>query len=335
MITRIEADGFKNLSNADLRLVPLTVITGRNSTGKSSLLQSILLSQVYTKAAPYYDDYFGIYFSNYRNKYTNARQITVKIHTEEASASIEWSEENGDFDQLEVVPELERHLFYLSANRSGAENTAKIYSPDKLISGPIGAALAGTFEREKAVPVAEELIRDRNSITLASQVNWWLTYILGQNLEINSEKRTSQEVEIRYKSDGIPDILPMQLGAGVSYLAKILILCLRTKKGDVVMIENPEIHLYPLAQSRLAEFLTFIAASGRQLIIETHSNEILTKFRHQVFKGKIPPEDVTIFYKGGVTEPFLTIGIDRNGRFDTDFPETFFDATLDELLEMD
>lgn len=334
MITRIEADGFKNLSNADLRLVPLTVITGRNSTGKSSLLQSILLSQVYTKVSPYFDNYFSIHFSNYRNKYTNARQITVKIHTEEGSASVQWEEEKGKFERLEVIPELEKQLFYLSANRIGPENVAKIY-PDWLVSGPTGAALFGTFEREKAVPVADELIRDRNSTTLASQINWWLSYILDQKLEISSEKRPTNDVEVHFKSDGIPDILPMQLGAGVSYLAKILILCLRTKKGDVVMIENPEIHLYPLAQSRLAEFLVFIAASGRQLIIETHSNEILTKFRHQVFKGKIPPEDVTIFYKGDVTEPFITIGLDRNGRFDTDFPETFFDATLDELLDMD
>lgn len=334
MITRIEADGFKNLSNADLRLVPLTVITGRNSTGKSSLLQSILLSQANSKASPYYDTYLGIYFDNCRNKYTNARQITVKIHTEEVTASIQWEEDSLEIDCLKELPELEQQLFYLSANRIGPEDVAKIY-PDTLVSGPTGAALFGTFEREKAVPVAEELIRDRNSTTLASQINWWLSYILDQKLEISSEKRPTNDVEVHFKSDGIPDILPMQLGAGVSYLAKILILCLRTNKGDVVMIENPEIHLYPLAQSRLAEFLAFIAASGRQLIIETHSNEILTKFRHQVFKGKIPPEDVTIFYKGGVTETFQTIGMDRNGRFDTDFPETFFDATLDELLDMD
>lgn len=128
------------------------------------------------------------------------------------------------------------------------------------------------------------MIKDENSFTLAAQLNYWQSYILGLKLELKTEKRNEQTVEVKYNSDNIPGILPTQLGAGVSYLAKVLILCLRSNPGDVVMIENPEIHLHPAAQSRLGDFFAFIANAGIQLIIETHCDHLINKLQYLVFK---------------------------------------------------
>lgn len=334
MIKKIEIDGFKNISELALDLTPLTIITGQNSTGKSSVLQSVLIMQRMAEAYPFYGEYVNIDFQASRNKYRNAKSINITFTTDKGECKIEWTDSHKKVMDSTMMPEIERNLFYLSANRSGAENLAA-NNQGNVISGPKGEALFSTLEREKSEPVAEELARYPESLTLNSQVNYWLTYILGIPMEISVERRPTQDVEVRYKSDDIPGILPTQLGAGVSYLAKILILCLRSRKGDVIMMENPEIHLYPLAQSRLAEFLTYVAASGRQLIIETHSNDLITKIRHEVFKGKIPAEDVTIIYKGSITEQFEKLSLDINGHFTKEFPETFFDATLGEMLEMD
>ena len=334
MIKKIEIDGFKNISELEMQLTPLTIITGQNSTGKSSVLQSVLLMQRMAEAYPFYAEYINLDFQSARNKYRNAKSIDIKFTTDKGICSIEWTEDHKTVSAYDNMPEIEKNLFYLSANRTGAENLAA-NNQGNLISGSKGEVLFSTLEREKSQPVATELARYPESLTLNSQVNYWLSYILGIPMEISVERRPTQDVEIRYKSDDIPGILPTQLGAGVSYLAKILIICLRSQKDDVIMMENPEIHLYPLAQSRLAEFLTYVAASGRQLIIETHSNDLITKIRHEVFKGKIPAEDVTVIYKGSVTEQFKELYLNRNGHFTTDFPETFFDATLREMLEMD
>lgn len=334
MIKKIEIDGFKNISELEMQLTPLTIITGQNSTGKSSVLQSVLLMQRMAEAYPFYAEYINLDFQSARNKYRNAKSIDIKFTTDKGICCIKWTEDHKTVSAYDNMPEIEKNLFYLSANRTGAENLAA-NNQGNLISGSKGEVLFSTLEREKSQPVATELARYRESLTLNSQVNYWLSYILGIPMEISVERRPTQDVEVRYKSDDIPEILPTQLGAGVSYLAKILIICLRSQKDDVIMMENPEIHLYPLAQSRLAEFLTYVAASGRQLIIETHSNDLITKIRHEVFKGKIPAEDVTVIYKGSVTEQFKELHLNRNGHFTADFPETFFDATLREMLEMD
>ena len=158
---------------------------------------------------------------------------------------------------------------------------------------------------------------------------------MGLKLELKTEKRNEQTVEVKYNSDNIPGILPTQLGAGVSYLAKVLILCLRSNPGDVVMIENPEIHLHPAAQSRLGDFFAFIANAGIQLIIETHCDHLINKLQYLVFKKAFDAEQAIIYYKKGIIDPFERIQLNKEGRFQTEFPSGFFDATLAELLEME
>lgn len=334
MLQNLKIEGFKNISGLEMKLAPLTVVTGRNSTGKSSLIQSLLLPQAEAKAAPYYLDYLNLDFMAIRNKYKNAKEISVEFVANNNPVSLKITEAEREYAGKEFAPILEENLFYLSANRIGAENTARAF-PEYIKSGPNGAALFSTLEREKSKVVAEGLARYQDSLTLSAQVNYWLSYILDIPLEISLTRSATQEVDVRFKSDDIPGLLPTMLGAGVSYLARILILCLRAKRGDVVMIENPEIHLYPVAQARTAEFLAFVANAGVQVIVETHSNEILTKLRHEVYTGRLRQDDITIAYKNSITGQFEIVDIDNNGRFDPPFPESFFDATLGELLQMD
>ena len=203
------------------------------------------------------------------------------------------------------------------------------------VCGVDGRYLYGTYEREKSRALDESLVRYSGSLTLAAQVNYWLGYILDLPMELTTEKRTEEKVEIRFKSDGIPNLSPNQLGAGVSYLVKILILCLQARKGDVILIENPEIHLHPAAQSKLGEFFAFIASAGIQLILETHCEHLLNRLRYEVYHERIDPDQLVIYYKGGIIEPFQVIHIRENGKYDVAFPGGFFDATLTELLEIE
>lgn len=333
MLDNIKINGFKNLSDVDFKLAPLTIITGKNSTGKSSMFQAVLFCQQNAEGAMLYTDFTNIDFDSIRNKYTNSKEANITLTVDNNVISYDFTDDGIKCRNAEYLPIIEKNIFYLSANRTGAENSANIYQSH--ISGPNGNALFGTFEQEKSKPIDSHLIKEKSSFTLSSQLNFWLSYILDIPLELHSERRAANNIEIKYKSDNLPDILPTQLGAGVSYLAKILILCLRSKKNDIIMIENPEIHLYPAAQSRLAEFLTFIASNDRQLLLESHSDIIVTKIRHEVFKGKIKPEYVLVLFKDSIISPFEPLTLDINGKFNKDFPESFFDATLQELLEID
>ena len=337
MINSLHIQGLKSIEDQVFEMSPLTIVTGLNSTGKSTLLQSVLLiaRDNSNNGARFLADIQNR-FEILRNKYTKAEEIKVSMNGDGGiKCELSMNRQMSLCTCVEETPGpvIEHNFFYLSANRIGPENMALI-SNDK-ICGLNGEALFGTYEKEKSKPLREELIKDGVSYTLSTQVNYWLRYILGLPIELYTNEVNQMTAEVKYKSDGIPDIMPSELGAGVSYLAKILILCLRAEAGDLVMIENPEIHLHPAAQSRLGEFLAFIAARGTQIIIETHCDNLINRVRYEVYAGRMAPSDVTIYYKEAITSPFIKIGIKRDGGYDRDFPEGFFDATLAELIEMD
>ena len=131
------------------------------------------------------------------------------------------------------------------------------------------------------------------------------------------------------------------VGAGVSYITKILIIALSLKPNDIFMIENPKIHLHPKAISNLASFFAEIVSKNRvQLIIETHSEYFLHKLRHEIYKGKFNADDVRFFYKDDLSKNFEIIDIDKNGHLinlnkeKVNFPTGFLDVSLNELLEI-
>lgn len=337
MINSLHIKGLKSIDDQVFEMSPLTIVTGLNSTGKSTLLQSVLLiaRDNSNNGARFLADIQNR-FEILRNKYTRPDEINISMTGDGGGVYDLWINRQMSFGtsvKEDPGPVIEQNFFYLSANRIGPENMASI-SNDK-ICGLNGDALFGTYEKEKSKPLREELIKDGVSYTLSTQVNYWLRHILGLPIELYTNEVNQMTAEVKYKSDGIPDIMPSELGAGVSYLAKILILCLRAEAGDLVMIENPEIHLHPAAQSRLGEFLAFVAARGIQIIIETHCDNLINRVRYEVYAGRMAPSDVTIYYKEAITSPFIKIGIKRDGGYDRDFPEGFFDATLSELIEMD
>jgi len=137
--------------------------------------------------------------------------------------------------------------------------------------------------------------------SLLDKVNYWLKYIVGTVLQINDLKKTNY-LQVKYNNN--PNNInldaaycrPVNVGAGVSYLVSVLITCLASKKKDIILIENPEIHLHPKAQSRLGEFLYHVSKSGRQLFVETHSDHIFNSIRVGIAQNKICQEDVKIYF---------------------------------------
>jgi len=133
-------------------------------------------------------------------------------------------------------------------------------------------------------------------------------------------------------------VRPKNIGSGISYLTAILIVCLAAKKGQVIIVENPEIHLHPKAQSKIGEFLAFVASKGIQIIIETHNDHIINRFRYEVYKGNLKSNQIIIHYKEGIL-PFEQIEISGKGFFsnkfgENSFPEGFYDATINEIYKI-
>jgi predicted ATPase len=66
---------------------------------------------------------------------------------------------------------------------------------------------------------------------------------------------------------------------GVSQVIPVIGVCLLAEAGSLVLLEEPELHLNPNIQQKLADFFLAMIESGRQLIVETHSEYLITRLR--------------------------------------------------------
>ena len=140
-----------------------------------------------------------------------------------------------------------------------------------------------------------------NSITnsLLEQVNYWLYNIVNMRLSIDDIKKTNY-LQVKYNNNpanASSEALycrPVNVGSGISYLISIIITCLGSEKDSVIIIENPEIHLHPKAQSRLCDFLYFVSKAERQIFVETHSDHIFNGIRAGVATSQIDRDDISV-----------------------------------------
>jgi predicted ATPase len=72
------------------------------------------------------------------------------------------------------------------------------------------------------------------------------------------------------------------VGFGISQILPIVAVCLLSKPGDMVILEQPEIHLHPRAQAGLADLLLCTALCGKQVIVETHSDHLINRMRRRL-----------------------------------------------------
>jgi predicted ATPase len=132
---------------------------------------------------------------------------------------------------------------------------------------------------------------------------------------------------------------PHNVGFGITYVLPVIIALLMARPGDIVMLENPEAHLHPRAQARVARLCAKAAAAGVQVIVESHSDHVLNGVRVAAHDGEVPSNDISIlFFDAPFTTPNASvqpIRVDSAGRLDR-WPDGFFDEgdrLLDRLLE--
>ncbi|MEN8219025.1 MAG: DUF3696 domain-containing protein [Pseudomonadota bacterium] len=115
----------------------------------------------------------------------------------------------------------------------------------------------------------------RASDKMVDAVNGWLSLMkLPQLMPTPALKRNINQIKL--DSAGIEVCLP-DVGFGVSQILPVLIECLRTKQGETIILEQPEIHLHPSLQSKLGDFLICMARAGKKIVVETHSEHLIKR----------------------------------------------------------
>jgi len=125
------------------------------------------------------------------------------------------------------------------------------------------------------------------------------------------------------------------VGVGVSQVLPVIVAALFAERGHIVIVEEPESHLHPLAQGELANLFSHASQSrGVQFIVETHSEHLFRRMQTLIVKQQIFPGVTAMYFveRDGVGARLRTLELDDFGRV-KNWPEGFFGDALGETRE--
>lgn len=365
MIDALRFKNFKCFRDEIVRLGGLTVLAGLNGSGKSTVMQGLLVLRQ----------------SRFRAGRVGAREIDVlwqgplvdvgnfgQVLSEDPDGEIIELEASSDVHgsvgaRIRLTNDVERAdgietssdstgafyrgaWFYLPADRLGPQETLPSLSPGTVPASPLGKTgehVLWYLERNggKAVPK-----QARNAAaakpSLLSQTNAWLRTISpGAELRFVSVPNHAFAVPTfsfpAQDDERTRDFWATNVGFGLSYALPVVVALLAARSDDLVLIENPEAHLHPAGQTKIAELAARAVASGAQVILETHSDHVLDGVRLAVRDAILPPARVVLNYfeRHGTDTRISTPTIGPDGRLDT-WPPGFFDqqeVNLARLIE--
>ncbi|MBQ7149579.1 MAG: DUF3696 domain-containing protein [Prevotella sp.] len=168
--------------------------------------------------------------------------------------------------------------------------------------------------------------------TLKIVIAKWLKYLgVANDIITNDKGKFGHELNIETEGNKIKQDLT-HVGVGVSQVLPILVMSLLAKKGDVLIMEQPELHLHPKVQTRLADFFITMNALGKQCLIETHSEYLINRLRYFVAisdDSKIAKETMIYFVekdKQTGCSKYREVTINKYGVIE-DWPDGFFDES--------
>ena len=135
--------------------------------------------------------------------------------------------------------------------------------------------------------------------------------------------------------------LSTNVGYGISYLLPIIVAGLMARKGSMMIVENPEAHLHPSAQSQIGRFLAMVAATGTRVIVETHSDHLVNGIQyyalsHSNFLSNVVINNFSIANKAESHKGCIKIdriNLEEDGNYSC-WPVGFMDQSRKDLYEL-
>lgn len=365
MLREIRLYSFKCFDTLNLPLGALTLLSGVNGGGKSSVMQAlVLLSQTFSQqewgralllegselalgtvadvlnqdsarrrlALGIVDDRQAVEWSfradDRRAMSIDLDQVLVDGCVLPLDDAVRWLMPPDYAESSSVVATL-RRLSWITAERTGPRELLPLRVADGHARvGHHGEMAAGLLYWRGEDEVSSALCLPNTPPTLFHQVREYMQrFFPGCDLRVSLMDGVSA-ISLRLRSDSRSDFQrPQNVGFGLTQLFPIIVSLLAAGPGDVLLIENPEVHLHPRAQQEIGVLLAEAAASGVQVIMETHSDHVLNGVRLAVRRRIISAGDVRVHFfahrPGQVAAPESPT-MDDDGRLDS-WPDGFFD----------
>jgi predicted ATPase len=376
---RISLHNFKCFKDKDIDIRKLTVFAGVNASGKSTVIQAILLVRIAIEKKLgeiqnnfHKNDDFKITHLSLSGEYclslgnTNEiinndpsdNHIRIKLindencfselafdidpskdefFIEDAILSCDEMKFEGDLkDQMFFLPE----FYYLNAERIGPRLRQDISYSDILWTGPKGENLGHVIadnDFTKIIGTKTFPFGSNRSPLFKDQLRMWLDFIIpGIDIDAEISKETSSaNILLKRGTTNEKYSLPTNLGFGITYVLPIIVCGLLSGENNILIIENPEAHLHPASQTAIGKFLTFMASAGTTIIVETHSEHVISGIRIGSIDKKINKDVLINFFEINdhnevEVEP---ISLDKDSDL-TKWPNGFFDQSQKDFVEL-
>ena len=366
MLTRLDLRHFKCFEELQLPLGRLTLLSGTNASGKSSVMHALaLLHQTIREhewstrlmlngvavrlgiALDVIDQEHGRREFELGLVDDETRYLwRFRGERHEMSMAVAYvsagGEERRDPDALhrlmprgmggEALARRLEGLSYLTAERLGPREVYALEDPQMTpVVGPRGehaVSLLYSGGSEKVLPGL--LLEDALPTRLHQVIGRMEQFFPGCGLDIRRIPDANAVTLGLRTSKGTSFHRPIHTGFGLTQVLPLLVAAVSADLDDLLLVENPEVHLHPSGQAAMGEFLAEVAAAGVQVLAETHSDHVLSGVRRAVKKGVLPPDDAVLHFfrprkegaddRSQVESPRL----DSQGRVDA-WPEGFFD----------
>lgn len=375
MLKNIHIERFKCFEKANIALAPLTLFTGFNGAGKSSSLQPLLLiAQALREASNslglplngslarlgsagdvvsrerggaitlgFSDEKDGAFwvFENDRNLGKHELRLLMSHFSFENDERTQprWTPIGPHHSLIELI----RSVIFLSAVRQVRCEAYPFPDSPGLAVGDVGSEgeYAGYWYVERADEEVEPRRRhpSEERITVRGQIDAWLGDLF-PDATVNAESMPGTSLaKLSFRLGRSSDWRrPANVGFGLSYAFPLVVSLVCAEPGQVIIVDSPEAHLHPSGQSTMGKILAHFAANGIQVLVESHSDHLLSGIRLAVRQGIINTEEVMVhFFTGGEAQLEATgptsLRIQPDGTVEQ-WPTGFFDQNLKDLVEL-
>lgn len=321
MITELRIRSFKRFEDESFSLRPLTVLTGLNGSGKTSVIHSLLLASEASTVSPdgaiRLNGPFGMELGVAEEVRNWSSDELIEFHLTSSANNTEiWKlgvpASNSLYLTIEERPETEltafskspRSFSYLCAERLGPRNVSGASPlPSKSLEvgvrGEYCAQILGTLG-SRPIEFSDRLHPSKSeepTSLLKYEVERWLAEI-ARPVELDTIQYPGTAVTaMQFRFTGQDWVRAPNMGFGISYALPVILAGLIIEPGGLFIVENPEAHLHPAGQSRMGVFLAWLASRGVQIIVETHSDHVLNGIRRAIGEYRyLSPNDALVHF---------------------------------------
>ena len=335
MLTQIDLRFFKCFERLRLPLAPLTLLTGLNASGKSSVLQALVLlhqtmrehewttrlalngTGVQLGAMPdVVDEVFGrrsfgielmdgddtcgwTFEGDRRDMSMAVQRVSVNGRTVKAPQSLRYLlPSDAESTASAALARRLRDLTYITAERVGPQEMYALEDPHVVnVVGPRGEHAVSVLHWGRDESVTADLALPGVPTSRLRQVEQRMrTLFPGCTLELQQAPRANTVTLGLRTSDDTGFHRPAHTGFGLTQCLPIVIAALSASAGGILLVENPEIHLHPAGQTLMGQFMADVARAGMQVLVETHSDHVLNGVRRAVKAKHLAADRVAIHF---------------------------------------